>query len=188
MERVVELRDPAAFRALTHPVRIKLVGLLRREGPLTASEAGRRLGESSGSTSYHLRQLARFGLVEEAEGGRGRQRPWRATALFTSWPNVAESEELTEASLLLDRLVVAQQVEKIERWLARRTEEPPEWAEAASFGDALLYLDVKELAALRDALQALIEPYLDRLVSPELRPSGARPVTFLPIAFPDESP
>ncbi len=186
MERVVELRDPAAFRALTHPVRIKLVGLLRREGPLTASEAGRRLGESSGSTSYHLRQLARFGLVEEDGGGRGRERPWRATSLFTSWPNVPESEELAEASLLLDRLVVMQHLEKIERWFERRADEPPEWGEAASFGDTLLYLDVEELAALRDALRALSEPYLERLQHPELRPPGARPVTFLQIAFPDD--
>ena len=60
----IELRDPRALRALAHPLRIQLLGLLRREGPLTASEAGRRLDESSGITSYHLRQLERFGLVE----------------------------------------------------------------------------------------------------------------------------
>ena len=94
MERQIELSDPAALRGLAHPVRLRLVALLRREGPLTASEAGRRLGESSGSTSYHLRQLERFGLVEEAGERRGRQRPWRATALYTSWPSVPEGEEL----------------------------------------------------------------------------------------------
>ena len=72
MDREIELTDPAALRAIAHPIRLGLVGLLRREGPLTASEAGRRLGESSGSTSYHLRQLERFGLVEEAGERRGR--------------------------------------------------------------------------------------------------------------------
>ncbi|MGH3064964.1 MAG: winged helix-turn-helix domain-containing protein, partial [Gaiellaceae bacterium] len=82
MKRATELTDPGALRALAHPVRIRLLGLLRREGPLSASEAGRRIGESSGSASYHLRQLARFELVEEAGGGRGRERPWRATSLY----------------------------------------------------------------------------------------------------------
>ncbi len=186
MRREVELRDPAAFRALTHPVRIRLLGLLRREGPLTASEAGRRIGESSGSASYHLRQLERFELVEEAGGGRGRERPWRATALFTSWPNVPETPELAEASRVLERLVLDRHAVGIERWLERRAAEPPGWGEAASFGDTLLYLDVGELAALRDALRALAEPYLERLTRPELRPPESRPVTFLQIAFPDD--
>ena len=172
------------MRALVHPVRIRLLALLRREGALTASEAGRRLGESSGSTSYHLRQLERFGLVEEAGVGRGRERPWRATALYTSWPSVPESEELAEASLVLDRFVVRRYAERLGEWIERRREEPREWVEAAAFGDSLLYLDMEELATLRDSLQALAEPYLERVADPGLRPDGARPVAFVQIAFP----
>lgn len=188
MKREIELTDPAALRAIAHPVRLGLVGLLRREGPLTASEAGRRLGESSGSTSYHLRQLARFGLVEEDGGGRGREKPWRATSLYTSWPSATENEELAEASLVLDRFVVARYAERLGQWIERRGDEPRSWADASSFGDSLLYLDVEELAALRDGLRALAEPYLDRNTAPELRPPAARPVAFVQIAFPvDES-
>jgi DNA-binding transcriptional ArsR family regulator len=188
MERQIELRDPAALRALAHPLRLRLVALLRREGPLTASEAARRVGESSGSTSYHLRQLERFGLVEEAGTGHGRQRPWRATSLYTSWPPVPETEELAEASLVLDRFVVNRYAERLGEWIERRRDEPREWVEAASFGDSLLYLDAKELAALRDALQALAEPYLERVADPALRPDGARPVAFVQIAFPVDEP
>ena len=184
MERQIELSDPAALRALAHPLRLRLVALLRREGPLTASEAGRRVGESSGSTSYHLRQLERFGLVEEAGTGRGRERPWRATSLYTSWPSLPESEELAEASLVLDRFVVHRYAERLGEWVEHRSAEPREWVEAAAFGDSLLYLDVEELAALRDGLQALAEPYLDRVADPGLRPDGARPVAFVQIAFP----
>ena len=188
MERAVELRDPRALRALAHPARIQLLGLLRREGPLTSSEAGRRLGESSGSASYHLRQLARFGLVEEAPGGRGRERPWRATSLYTSWPNVADTQELAEASAVLERFVLDRYVERIERWLARRRTESPEWQDAAAFGDSLLYLTADELARLRDALTQLVEPYVERLGRPELRPEGARQTMFLQVAFPDDQP
>lgn len=186
MRRETELTDPKALRALAHPVRIRLLGLLRREGPLTASEAGRRLGESSGSASYHLRQLERFGLVEEAEGATGRTRPWRATALYTSWPNVAATPELADAAGAFERIVVARYVERLERWLERRRADPPEWQDAAALGDSLLYLTVDELARLRDELQSLADPYLERVEQPELRPDRSRPVTFLQIAFPEE--
>jgi DNA-binding transcriptional ArsR family regulator len=185
MRREVEIRDPRALRALTHPLRIQLLSLLRSEGPMTASEAARRLGESSGSTSYHLRQLARYDLVEEDER-RGRRRPWRATALFTSWPDVPDDEELEAASQEFSRFVLGRYVERLEAWIERQPEESPEWREAASIGDTMLYLTVDELAALRDALMELGEPYLERLVHPELRPAAARSVSFLRIAIPHD--
>lgn len=186
MKRAVELTDPRALRGLAHPVRVKLLGLLRLEGPMTATDAGRRLGESSGSASYHLRQLERFGLVEEAEGGVGRRRPWRATSLYTSWPNVADSPELAEAADAFERFVVAGYMERLEKWLERRRGEPEDWQEAAAFGDSLVYLTVDELAGIRDALQALVDPYLDRIGHPERHPPGTRPVKFLHIAFPED--
>src|SRR5207244_3338301 len=72
---VTRLTDPRALRAYAHPVRMALMGLLRTEGPLTATRAAELLGESSGTCSFHLRQLARYGLVEEAGGGTGREKP-----------------------------------------------------------------------------------------------------------------
>ena len=65
-ERTIKLTDPRALRAVAHPTRLALVGLLRREGPMTATEAGETIGESAASCSFHLRQLAKYGLVEEA--------------------------------------------------------------------------------------------------------------------------
>ena len=188
MRREIELTDPKALRALTHPIRVQLLGLLRREGPLTASEAGRRLGESSGSASYHLRQLERFGLVEESEGGTGRTRPWRATSIYTSWPNVAATPELADAAAAFEHVVLGRYLERLERWLEQRRVEPAEWQEAAALGDSLLYLTVDELARLRDELQALADRYLERVEQPAKRPPGSRPVALLQIAFPaDES-
>jgi DNA-binding transcriptional ArsR family regulator len=186
MKRQIELRDPQALRALAHPIRIRLLGVLRREGPLSASEAGRRIGESSGSASYHLRQLERYGLVEDAPGGRGRERLWQATALYTSWPDVADTPELAEATEAFTRFVLSRYVARLERWFERRASEPVEWQQAASYGDSFLYLTVEELTQLRDSLQALAEPYDERVSRPETRPAGARPVAFLQIAFPEE--
>src|SRR4051812_14179823 len=90
--RAVRLTDPRALRAVAHPTRLSLVGLLRREGPLTASQAADRLGETPQRCTYHLNQLAKHGLVEEAGGGRGRERPWQATAGATVVPTAKTPE------------------------------------------------------------------------------------------------
>lgn len=184
--RAVELTDPRALRALAHPVRIALVSLLRREGPLTATQAGERIDESPASCSFHLRQLARWGLVEEAGGGRGRERPWRATALFTTTPSVAATPELAAAREEFARFVAERYFAHLLRWLETRAREPVEWQQAAVFGDAMLYLTAEELDRLGQELVALAEPYVERTVDPSLRPESARLVSFLKLAFPSD--
>lgn len=73
MKQTVQVSDIRTLRALAHPLRNRLLGLLRLEGPSTATLLGARVGESSGWTSYHLRQLATYGFVEEVQGrGAGR--------------------------------------------------------------------------------------------------------------------
>jgi DNA-binding transcriptional ArsR family regulator len=183
---VTKLTDPRALRALAHPLRISLVGLLRREGPMTATRAGELLGESSGSCSFHLRQLAKYGLVEEAGGGRGRERPWRATAMFTNWPDVAVEPDQQAASGLLYSVLAERYFEQLMRWLERKPDEPQEWQRAAQFGDTMLYLTADELLGLAEKEQALLEPYLDRLTDPGARPPGARTVSYLHLAFPGD--
>src|SRR3954454_11215348 len=86
LEPAVQVTDVRALRALAHPLRNRLLGRLRLNGPATASQLGRTVGESSGSTSYRLRQLAGYGFVEEVEGqGTARERWWRARHRLTSW-------------------------------------------------------------------------------------------------------
>jgi predicted ArsR family transcriptional regulator len=182
--RTIELTDPRALRAVAHPLRLRLVGLLRREGPLTATQAGEQLGESPASCSFHLRQLAKYGLVEEAGGGRGRERPWRATALFTSWPNVARDPEQAAASELLSQVVAERYFEQLMQWLQQRAEDSAEWQEAATFGDRMLYLTSDELTQLGRDIEALLERYHERTASPETRPEDARLITFIRLAFP----
>ncbi|MBU2662417.1 winged helix-turn-helix domain-containing protein [Actinoplanes bogorensis] len=66
-----------------HPLRVRLLNLLRERGPSTASKLAELLGQSSGATSYHLRQLAAYGFVEDAGCGTGRERWWQATSART---------------------------------------------------------------------------------------------------------
>src|SRR3954462_6265782 len=116
-ERTIELTDPRAMRAYAHPVRLALIGLLRTHGPMTATRAAARLGESSGTCSVHLRQLAKYGFCEEAGGGKGREKPWRATATFTSWSTASDDPERAEAEAHLNAVVAQRYFGQVTRWL-----------------------------------------------------------------------
>ena len=181
---VIRLTDARALRAYAHPVRMKLVGLLRTEGPLTASRAAELLGESSGTTSFHLRQLAKYGLVEEAGGGTGRQKPWRATATTTTWDAIGDTPEVAAAASMLNVAMVEEYFEQLVRWLEARQDEPDEWQEAFPFGDQIVYVTADELAALSGQVRELVGAYFERQVKPELRPPGSRPVSYLHLAYP----
>lgn len=181
---VTRLTDPKALRALAHPIRLRLVGLLRVRGQLTATQASELLGESSASCSFHLRQLAKYGLVEEAGGGQRRERPWRATAMFTDWPDVTDDPKVAEAAGVLTAVVAEQWFEHFMRWIEARQDEPEEWQQAANFTDAALYVTASELTELEKRVRDLADVYLDRLERPELRPPDARLVTFVRIAHP----
>jgi DNA-binding transcriptional ArsR family regulator len=181
---VKRLNDPKALRALAHPTRLTLLGMLRRSGPLTATAAAELIGESSASASFHLRQLAKYGLVEEAGGGTGRERPWRATTMFTYWPENAEDPKVAAAAGLLRSVIAEQQFSKLLEWFEALPDEPPEWQDAAIFGDTMLYVTADELSQLWQQTRDMVDVYLDRLQHPELRPAGARAVSYLHIAHP----
>ena len=182
--RQSNLTDPRALRAVAHPLRLRLLGLLRHEGPLTATQAAEHVGESPAATSFHLRQLAKYGLIEEAGGGRGRERPWRATAVFTSWPAAPESPELAAATDLLSTVIAERYFDQLRAWLERRGREPTQWQARELFGDVTLHLTPAELGELDRSVQELIEPYLDRIGNPSLRPKGSRLVKFIALGFP----
>ena len=180
----MELTDPRALRAYAHPIRLQLVGLLRTSGPLTATQAGEQIGQSAASCSFHLRQLAKYGLVEEAGGGKGRERPWRATAVTTEWPAGGPDPETAEAGAMLSRVVVEHYFQLAIDWLDRRGRESAEWAEKAIVADHAVYLTADELEEIGDKARALLDPYLARNEDPPARPPGARRVTYIQLGFP----
>jgi DNA-binding transcriptional ArsR family regulator len=183
---VTRLTDPRALRAYAHPVRMALVGLLRTEGPLTATRAAELLGESSGTCSFHLRQLAKYGLVEEAGGGTGREKPWRATAMTTAWDPVTDTPEMAAATGLMRTVIAEGYFGQLMGWLEAVPQEPAEWQEAAMLGDRILYVTAAELADLGRRVREIVDDYAERQVRPELRPPGARLVSWLDIAFPND--
>jgi DNA-binding transcriptional ArsR family regulator len=186
MSARVELNDPRALRALAHPTRLALVGLLRREGPMTATQAAQHVGESPSSCSFHLRQLAKWGLVEEAGGGRGRERPWRATGLATTWQSAPGDPHASAATTALNRVVARQYFEEISRWLDREEAEDPKWRELSGVGDWILYLTLSELRELERGIDELVEPFVERVARRELRPAGSRGLSFIHAIVPAE--
>ncbi len=156
----IDVHDVRALRALAHPLRMSLLAALRSDGPSTASRLATRLGESSGATSYHLRQLAGFGFVEEVPGeGSARERWWRALHRNTHW----SSEDFLgrpggrEVVDELEDRIVAQQRRLLAAYGAQRERLADDWRAAASLNDWALRLPPSAAGELIEALSGLVE-------------------------------
>jgi hypothetical protein len=101
-------------------------------------------------------------------------------------PDVAQDADQAAAIDLLAGVLAGRYFEHLRRWLATRHDEPAAWQEAAPFGDSLVYVTAEELAELVAQEVALVDRYQERLARPELRPPGARAVTYLHLAFPGD--
>lgn len=181
---VKRITDPKALRALAHPIRMSLIGLLRTEGPLTATRAAELLGESSATTSFHLRQLAKYGMAEEAPGGQGRERPWQATTMSTDVPDFPDDAQLAAAGAMYRAVMAERYYEWLKRWLDQRPIEPGDWQRADFMGDRLLYLTSDELVDLGEKMRDVFDEYVDRTARPELRPPDSRLIAVVQFAFP----
>ena len=183
------ITDTRTLRALAHPVRIALLEELIVGGPLTATEIGERIGESPTTCSFHLRQLARYGFVEEAGGGKGRARPWRVTTVGFSIAAGHDDPEAELASGVLLRLVRERQLGRYQTWLDTKSSYPRQWREAADDSEYLFYLTAEELKQLNNELFTLLMPRSrERLTDPSQRPPGAVPVEMLIMSFPVQLP
>jgi predicted ArsR family transcriptional regulator len=152
--------DHRQVRVLAHPLRARLLGQLRLDGPATATRLAEVLGTNTGATSYHLRQLAEVGLVAEAPGaGRGRERWWRAAHDVTSWyPSDYDDDPDARAALRwFENYAVRRLAENAEAWLRAAPDFPAAWRDASAGSDYLLTMDAAQLRALVDELDAVVE-------------------------------
>lgn len=168
-----QLTDARDLRALSHPLRVKIMELLAREGPLTATEAATELGATPANCSFHLRLLARHGFVEEAEGGVGRQRPWRLVEQETRIVSRELDQEGLSALRALDELRWVRRRHQQAEWWRTRDGYPAEWQDSASESSSVLHLTAAEVAELRDALHEVIGRYVDRGLVSNRRPDTA---------------
>jgi DNA-binding transcriptional ArsR family regulator len=148
--------DPRAMRALAHPTRLALLDHLHAAGDATATECALFVGESPSSCSYHLRALAKWGFVEEADGGVGRERPWRARAT-----RIEFASDGLEATVLRDEIVARQQ-QRLRNALMAEHGLPPRWRRATQTSAAALELTALELEELGERFESLIDDYRGR--------------------------
>jgi DNA-binding transcriptional ArsR family regulator len=182
---VREITDARTLRALAHPVRVALIEELLITGPMTATEAAERIGESPTTCSFHLRQLARYGFVEEAGGGKGRARPWRMTSIGMSFTSNPENLELQLATNAVMHIFRERQFARYQAWLDSRSGYPARWRQAAGDSTYLFYLTADELEALNDELSRILLPrFVERMADPASRPAGSVPVEMSVLSYP----
>lgn len=150
--------DPAALKALAHPVRLRILGLLRADGPATASSLALRLGLNSGATSYHLRQLHQHGFItDDTERGNGRERWWKAAHQATRARAGAESEDEREAADAFAQSVGIVHTEQLQHALEELPTMPQEWRRATTTSDWGLRLTPERALELKQAVTALVD-------------------------------
>jgi DNA-binding transcriptional ArsR family regulator len=176
------------MRALAHPVRLSLVELLTLDGPHTATQAAEKVGESPSNCSFHLRQLAKYGFVEETGDGSGRQRPWRMTRIGTQFSNVQADPETTIAAGALSEIIQERALQRWRHWRASAASYPQQWQQVGGYSDTVWWVTPDEQRQLDAQIFELAMRYRDRLVDPQRRPEGAQPMQFVGLAFPLRPP
>jgi DNA-binding transcriptional ArsR family regulator len=194
--RVLEV-DAAALKAMAHPLRVQMMRILQLRKRASVTSLADELGETTGATSYHLRQLAKFGFVEEFDPGDDpspadpdartagrRQRWWRMSVdqIHMTGFEFMRNEDTREAAGFLLREFQADRSRRLANWFATATQWPEEWQRASSDMDGNLELNPKQARALADEMAALVKKYHD------LKPGrGARTIDIQYAIFPADT-
>lgn len=149
--------DTTALKALAHPDRLRMLGLLRIDGPATATGLARRLGLNSGATSYHLRQLAGHGFIEQVDRGKKSERWWQARHDSTRYDPSETSGEALEAGLAMAQAVLSQHAEIMQRALEQFPDQPLEWRKASNASDYIMAMSPGEALALKERLMEILQ-------------------------------
>lgn len=172
------------MRALAHPVRLDILDAMRNEGQLTATRAAELLGQTAGNMSWHLQTLAKYGYIVEAEGAKGRSRPWKiapGTTRVNSDDAVPGSDDAVEqlVTMMLDR-----SFDQLLDWWHRRKEYNQAWSDSTFITEVTSFMTPAELAELGKQVAELLRRYDDRTDDPGQRPADALPVHIVAWAHP----
>jgi hypothetical protein len=179
-----ELTDPKTMRALTHPVRLALLEVLAMEGPLTATEAGELIGESPTTCSFHFRQLEKYGFVEEAGVGPGRQRHWKLAHVGMRFTDTNDDPEANVAAKSLSRLVTDRAIARMQNFHETKSDYTQEWQEVSDNTETLLFVTPSELSQITEELRGVFRRYEGRFTRVDERPEGSLPVEILLFTYP----
>ena len=174
-----------SLRALAHPDRLRILGVLRVEGPSTATALAQRFGLNSGATSYHLRQLHGHGFIEPAEDlGNKRERWWRSRHESTLFDNAELTGSDLEGGLAFAQAVVSRHAAQIQQAHERYRDLPVEWRKASMQSDFLLPLTPDQAKALNDRISALLWEAKAATPPPGEAPPGTQTYMVVLYGFP----
>jgi hypothetical protein len=181
--------DPLALRALSHPLRWKLIELLRLEESATATRCADLTGESVASCSYHLGILAKYGFVEPADPGPGREKPWRVAVRQLSVSTEGLDPETALTAETVKEIYLDHELGRMKEAYRRGDREPEPWRGLTGTRSRNAYLTPEEFTRIRDEIHAVIERYAGRDEDATARPPDARPVrvmfaSYLPLPAP----
>jgi DNA-binding transcriptional ArsR family regulator len=187
-QRIVSRIEPdaMALRALAHPVRMRMLGMLRVDGPATATSLAARLGLNSGATSYHLRQLARHGfIVEDVEKGNARDRWWKSAHESTVFHSDNDDDDALDAGIAFAEAALQAQIGQMRRALARHGELSLEWRKASTLSDVIIPLTAGDAEALTQRLHQVLSEAMEKapMLGGTYAP-GVEPFTIMLHAFP----
>lgn len=187
-----EVADPVTLRGMAHPLRMQLLDALAQYGPATSSQLAERTGSTQANCSWHLRQLHRYGFIEEAVGGTTRWRPWR---LVKQTLNVDISSAGEQASAIgiaataLSDVLIERQLVALRQWRSARFSDAEQWREAAQETQTWGWLTADEFREFTSELNAVVKRHiiarLDR-IDPDTRPPGCRAVRHVSWSIPSE--
>jgi DNA-binding transcriptional ArsR family regulator len=180
-DRVV-LTDPRAIRALAHPARLAIIESLGPGEELTATELAAVTRLSPSATSYHLKALAKWGIVEAGQArSDGRDRPWKATGRTVEVSSQVPGSTVVAEAAILGTFLDRNRAIAIE-FLEHQASEPPEWREVAEIASHDYWLTTDELAEAQRAIRAVLAPYEQR--GRDERPAGSRRVRVARLIVP----
>jgi predicted ArsR family transcriptional regulator len=172
------ITDPKALRALAHPLRWKLIEFIGREGAATATQCAEETGESVANCSYHLNTLAKYDYVEKAEGGQGREKPWRLVSQGQRITDLGVDSETAIAARAASHAFLDHQLTQIRERYLTASLEPDEWRAVLGASNSNDFLTPDEVREIVDTMSELMNKYRARRTDPSLRPEGARSVNF----------
>ena len=172
------ITDAKTLRALAHPLRWKLLEVIRRDGTATATRCAAETGESVANCSYHLNTLAKYGYVEQAEGGQGREKPWRITTGSQSWTDSDLDPDGARAAQAASTAFIDYQFAEIRERAQTLYQEPSEWRDALGMNNTYQYLTPAEVAEMHDEVHAMMMRFRDRSDDSAARPAEARLVNL----------
>ena len=182
----IVLSDPRAIRALAHPARLAIIEALFSGDELTATECAALTGLSPSATSYHLKALERWGIVEAGQPrADGRDRPWKAKGR-----SIEVSSQVPRGTVLAESAVLETFLDRnralVGEFLDHQASEPPEWRDGVEVASSDYWLTAEELAEVSQALRSVLQPYEHRRRGS--RPDKSRRVRVMRLIVPRSQP